>query len=88
MNHVKLPPMERETREVYHPHRGIFQVNDASAQSCTSPLDYDRTLWMVVGWSNGWAECSTKMRKDQVLVAKVCFPSPTDIAQNNLLTQT
>lgn len=52
------------------PHGAIVEVNHADPQSSHLPMEYEHTLWMVVGWSNGLAE-SAKNTRDHVLVARV-----------------
>ncbi|MCJ1245704.1 hypothetical protein MMC30_002908 [Trapelia coarctata] len=84
MERIELPSGE-VVLPTKRPQRGIFQVNGADPQGWGLPLDYDGTLWVVVGWSNGWAECSTKKRKDQVLVANVIFDLRPDLTDDSTL---
>lgn len=86
MDHPDTLPAE-QALSAKRPRRGIFQINHADPQSFELPLDYYHKLCIVVGWSNGWSECSTKKRKDHVLVAKVCFLfPPRPLTPNDYLT--
>lgn len=72
MSHSELLSKEKANVQERPPHGAIVEVDHADPHSFHLPMEVEHTLWMVVGWSNGWAE-SSKNTRDHVLVARVRF---------------
>ena len=67
---LKVPPAKLAVTKK-SPRRGLYELNTAVRGSSILPVD---TIWLVVGWSNGFGESSARKKSDHVLVAKVHNP--------------